>query len=232
MRRRDVLASRVEAETCAGVSADGAFAACTAGAGCAKVCRVVIAAAMTSAIIGAVPWGSDTEGRCEVMPPPEYSRGAWGQTSGGEAASPPIALGGGSELGYGSRAMVEIRQIRLGASNDDFFNVVDYIYRGDPCYVSPLDFELKDRLNPKKNPFFQHAEGVVFCAYRNGWCVGRVTAQIDSLHLKRSQRRRGILRLSRHRRRPGSGARAPEGSGELASREGHDAIAAGRCRSA
>jgi hypothetical protein len=81
--------------------------------------------------------------------------------------------------------MVEIRQIPLGGHIDDFLNVVDYIYRGDACYVRPLDFELKDRLSPKKNPFFQHAEGVMFCAYRNGWCVGRVTAQIDRLHLAR-----------------------------------------------
>jgi len=81
--------------------------------------------------------------------------------------------------------MLEIRRLNLGAPNDDFFDVVDYIYRGDPNYVRPLDFELKDRVNPKKNPFFQHAEGAVFCAYRNGWCVGRITAQIDRLHLKR-----------------------------------------------
>ncbi len=47
--------------------------------------------------------------------------------------------------------------------------------------------ELKDRLNPKKNPFFEHGEGTIFCAYRNGYCVGRVTAQIDREHLERYQ---------------------------------------------
>jgi hypothetical protein len=81
--------------------------------------------------------------------------------------------------------MVEIRQIPMGGSIGDFLNVVDYIYRGDPAYVRPLDMELKDRLNPKKNPFFEHGEGTIFCAYRNGWCVGRVTAQIDRDHLSR-----------------------------------------------
>jgi hypothetical protein len=81
--------------------------------------------------------------------------------------------------------MVEIRQIPMGGSIDDFLNVVDYIYKGDPAYVRPLDMELKDRLNPKKNPFFEHGEGAIFCAYRNGWVVGRCTATIDREHLDR-----------------------------------------------
>jgi len=81
--------------------------------------------------------------------------------------------------------MVEIRQIAMGGPIDDFLNLVDYVYKGDPAYVRPLDMELKDRLNPRKNPFFEHGEGTVFCAYRNGWCVGRITAQIDREHLAR-----------------------------------------------
>jgi hypothetical protein len=79
---------------------------------------------------------------------------------------------------------VEIRETRIGGKLNDFLNVVDYIYRGDPNYVRPLDMEMKDRLS-LKNPFFEHGEGVIFTAYRNGWCVGRVTAQIDREHLKR-----------------------------------------------
>ena len=81
--------------------------------------------------------------------------------------------------------MVDIRQTPMGGRVNDFLNVVDDIYRGDPNYVRPLDLELKERLNPKKNPFFDHGEGAIFCAYRNGRCVGRVTAQIDRVHLDR-----------------------------------------------
>jgi hypothetical protein len=79
---------------------------------------------------------------------------------------------------------VEIRETLVGGKLNDFLNVVDYIYRGDSKYVRPLDMEMKDRLS-LKNPFFEHAEGVIFTAYRNGWCVGRVTAQIDREHLAR-----------------------------------------------
>jgi len=89
--------------------------------------------------------------------------------------------------------MVEIRQVAMGGAIDDFLDVVDYIYRGDPAYVRPLDMELKDRLNPRKNPFFDHGEGTVYCAYRNGWCVGRVTAQIDRQHLSRYQDETGFF---------------------------------------
>ncbi|MCL2450181.1 MAG: hypothetical protein FWD17_14635 [Polyangiaceae bacterium] len=81
--------------------------------------------------------------------------------------------------------MVEIRQLALGRPIDDFLNVVDYIFQGDPKYVRPLDMELRERLNPRKNPFFEHGQAAIFCAYRNGWCVGRVTAQIDRAHLER-----------------------------------------------
>lgn len=81
--------------------------------------------------------------------------------------------------------MVEIRQTPMGGRVDDFLNVVDYLYRDDPVYVRPLDMELKDRLDPRKNPFFEHGEGAVFCAYRNGWCVGRITAQVNRQHLAR-----------------------------------------------
>jgi hypothetical protein len=82
-----------------------------------------------------------------------------------------------------STEMVDIRQIPMGGPVDDFLNVVDDIYRGDRAYVRPLDMELKDRLSPRKNPFFEHGEGVMFCAYAGGRCVGRVTAQIDRDHL-------------------------------------------------
>jgi hypothetical protein len=81
--------------------------------------------------------------------------------------------------------MVDIRQSPLGGPTDDFLNVVDAIYRGDRAYVRPLDMLVKDQLNPRKNPFFEHGEGVMFCAYRGKDCIGRATAQIDREHLRR-----------------------------------------------
>lgn len=79
---------------------------------------------------------------------------------------------------------LEIRETPIGGKLNDFLNVVDYVYRSDPQYVRPLDMDMKDRMS-LKNPFFEHGEGIIFTAHRNGWCVGRCTAQIDREHLKR-----------------------------------------------
>jgi hypothetical protein len=67
----------------------------------------------------------------------------------------------------------------------DFLKVVDTVFRGNRTYIRPLDQELKDRLSPKKNPFFEHGEGTIFVAMRDGKPVGRATAQIDHEHIAR-----------------------------------------------
>ena len=81
---------------------------------------------------------------------------------------------------------VNIRTTPVGGGLEDFLNVVEPIYRSDPNYVRPLDMDLKRRLDPK-NPFFEHAEGTIFTAYKGGRCVGRSTVQIDRAHLERHQ---------------------------------------------
>jgi hypothetical protein len=81
--------------------------------------------------------------------------------------------------------MIEIRQIQPGANLSDFLNVVDTIYADDAHYVRPLNQDLKDRLNPKRNPFFEHGEATIFTAYKDGKCVGRITGTIDREYLDR-----------------------------------------------
>jgi hypothetical protein len=73
---------------------------------------------------------------------------------------------------------IEIRRTELGGNIKDFLDVVDMIYAQDPNYVRSLDFDIKGRLSPK-SPFWQHAEGTIFTAYRDGAPAGRITAQID-----------------------------------------------------
>jgi hypothetical protein len=89
--------------------------------------------------------------------------------------------------------MVEIRQIPMGGDLHDFLELAPYIYRGDPNFIRPIDMDLKERLNPKKNPFFEHGEGTIFTAHRNGRCVGRVTAQLDREHLDRYKDQTGFF---------------------------------------
>jgi hypothetical protein len=80
---------------------------------------------------------------------------------------------------------IEVREVPPGGSLKDFLDVVSSLYGNDPAFARPLDQDLKDRLNPKKNPFFEHGEGAVFTAHENGTCVGRITASIDRDHLER-----------------------------------------------
>jgi hypothetical protein len=80
---------------------------------------------------------------------------------------------------------VEIRKHQMGKDVGDFIRAAHVVHAGDPCFVPPLDFMIREQLNPKKNPFFQHAEGVLFTAWKDGKLAGRVSAQIDQEHLKR-----------------------------------------------
>ena len=65
---------------------------------------------------------------------------------------------------------IEIRELKAGDKKTlkDFLNVVDCIYKDSPYYVRPLDFDVSDRLDHPKNPFFEHAEGTAWVAYRTG----------------------------------------------------------------
>ncbi len=81
--------------------------------------------------------------------------------------------------------MVDIKEVTPGGNLREFLDVVDTVYASDPNFIRPLDMDLGDRLNPKKNPFFEHGEAMLFTAHKGGKCVGRVSASIDKEHLDR-----------------------------------------------
>jgi GNAT superfamily N-acetyltransferase len=58
------------------------------------------------------------------------------------------------------------------------------IYAADPAWIAPLDFMKREQLSPA-NHFFEHARWRAWLALRDGQPVGRITAQIDELHLQR-----------------------------------------------
>lgn len=66
----------------------------------------------------------------------------------------------------------------------DFLNVVDDIYRDDPGWVRPLDMDVEGKLDKKRSPFYDHGEAASWVAYRDEIPVGRITAQVDQLHLE------------------------------------------------
>ena len=67
----------------------------------------------------------------------------------------------------------------------DFIRLPHAIYADDPAWIPPLDFERGEHLSEKKNPFFTHGEAQLFIARRGDEPVGRISAQINHLHLER-----------------------------------------------
>lgn len=87
-----------------------------------------------------------------------------------------------------------IRKISTRQELDDFILFPKILYSDDPNWVCPLYFEQKERFS-KKNPFFQHAHWCAWLAYREGKPVGRISAQIDQLHLDKYQDQTGHFGL-------------------------------------
>ncbi len=79
---------------------------------------------------------------------------------------------------------IEIREHTPGRDLKDFVRAGHEVFRFDPTWVPPLDLELKDRLNPKSNPFFNRAEVTLFTAWKDGKLMGRASASIDREHLR------------------------------------------------
>jgi hypothetical protein len=75
--------------------------------------------------------------------------------------------------------------VRPARTPRDIRRFIDYMYErnaGDPHWVPPLWLGERDRLNPKKNPFFAHADVELLLARRGDRVVGRVAAIDDRLH--------------------------------------------------
>jgi GNAT superfamily N-acetyltransferase len=66
-----------------------------------------------------------------------------------------------------------------------FIDLPNRLYRNVVAYAPPLNVERDETLNHKKNAYFQHAEGQYWLALRDGRPVGRISAQVDRLHLER-----------------------------------------------
>ncbi|AKT40123.1 GNAT family N-acetyltransferase [Chondromyces crocatus] len=79
---------------------------------------------------------------------------------------------------------IQIREHTPGHDIDDFVAAGHEVFRFDPTWVPPLDFEFKQRLTPKHNPFFNHADVTLFTAWKDGRLVGRCSAAIDREYLR------------------------------------------------
>jgi hypothetical protein len=74
-----------------------------------------------------------------------------------------------------------VRRIASKADRNRFVDFAWEVYKDDPAWVPPLKDEVHGLLNPKKNPWFEHARAQLWLATREGQVVGRISAQVDDL---------------------------------------------------
>jgi hypothetical protein len=82
------------------------------------------------------------------------------------------------------RSELRVHQVGDRRALKRFLLLPARLHAGDPNWVQPLMFERLEHLNPKKNPWFDHAEIAYWLAWRDGRPVGRISAQVDHLHLE------------------------------------------------
>ena len=74
-----------------------------------------------------------------------------------------------------------VRPVTTPKDRKAFAELAWRLYAKDPNWVAPLKDEIYGLLDPKKNPWFGHAEAQFFICERAGQVIGRISAQVDSL---------------------------------------------------
>ena len=82
---------------------------------------------------------------------------------------------------------IKIEAVEGARHLDDFLRVPYVVHADDPTWVPPLLAMEKKRLSPATGAFFKHGEAQLFVALRDGAPVGRISAQINRLHLATHQ---------------------------------------------
>ena len=77
-------------------------------------------------------------------------------------------------------AALELRPVRGRRDLNQFVKVPWPIYAQDPHWVPPLLLEVKEFLNSRKHPFYQHGAAAQFLALRGGVPMGRILVSDDS----------------------------------------------------
>lgn len=88
---------------------------------------------------------------------------------------------------------MEIRPVGTARDLRLFLRFPRKVYAGDTRWVPPLLASDKEKLDPRRNPFFLHAEAASFLAFRDGAPAGRVTAIVDRRHNETHKDRTGFF---------------------------------------
>lgn len=84
---------------------------------------------------------------------------------------------------HNSDAPILVEEATQAGTLRQFLALPHRIYASDPAWVAPLNFMKREQLSAA-NHFFEHARWKAWVAYKNGVPVGRITGQIDEMHLQ------------------------------------------------
>ena len=88
---------------------------------------------------------------------------------------------------------VRVSPVAGRSDRDLFLKLPWHLYGKDSNWVPPIISLQRQRLSPKANPFFQHAEVAFFLAWRDGDPVGRISAQVDHEHNRYHSEQTGLF---------------------------------------
>jgi len=89
---------------------------------------------------------------------------------------------------------LEILPVRSKDEQRGFLRLPWSLYAHDPAWVPPLLVERRHHLS-ERNPYFRHATFQAWIARRGSQTVGRISAQVDRLHLQRYDDQTGFFGL-------------------------------------
>lgn len=74
---------------------------------------------------------------------------------------------------------IEIRPVTTRKDRTDFIRVTSHIYHDDPAFVAPLEIDMRQRLDPAKNPVLEESPHRLWIALKNGKPAGRIAAIVN-----------------------------------------------------
>lgn len=87
---------------------------------------------------------------------------------------------------------MSITPVTDGRQFEEFIRLPFRLYATDANWVPPLLSSERKMIDPKRNPFYDHAEAVHFLAWKDGRIAGRISAIVNRLHNEFHQEKSGF----------------------------------------
>jgi len=100
------------------------------------------------------------------------------------AVSDAAEFSPGRERKPAKDSRIEVTALRGWRDRTRFVDLPYRLHRNDPNWIPPLRRDMHRLLDQRRNPFFDHGEACFWLAWRDGIPVGRISAQINHLHLE------------------------------------------------